>query len=122
MPASESAGGPLAGASVREGRSTGLGAGRGHFRPVGAEAPHVPFEITRRVLARAVVGVLDLAHNLGAGCPCPRVMRVHILDRDVHALVGPMAWTEHDDSRAELNLGMLDRALVAAVNNVLLES
>src|SRR5215212_5498855 len=100
----------------------GLGAGGGDFRPVGAEAPHVAFEITRCVLARAVVGVLDLSHNLGAGCLRPLVMRVHILDRDVDTLGGRIAWTEHDDARSELDLGVLDRALVAAVNNVLLES
>src|SRR5262249_11681072 len=90
------------------------------LRPVGAEAPEMPLEVPDGELARPVVGVLEGSHDLGARRPGTRVVRVQVLDLDVHALldlvpgiVGAtvLARTEHDHAGAQLHLRMRDVSL-----------
>jgi len=56
-------------------------------RAVRAEAPEVPLEVPDGVPAGAVVRVLELHHDLRARGFRARVVRVHVLDADVHSLL-----------------------------------
>src|SRR5438093_12383560 len=56
-------------------------------RTIRAEAPEVPLGVTDGVPAGAVVRVLELHHDLGARGLRARVVRVHVLDVDVHSLL-----------------------------------
>jgi len=49
-------------------------------------------------------------------------VRVRVLDRDVDAQRRRVTLPEHDDARAERDLGMVDRALVIAIDDNARES
>src|SRR5438105_3072580 len=59
------------------------GSAIGRERLVGAEVPFVPLRIEHAELARAVVGVLQLPHDLGARGPRALEERVGLVDDDV---------------------------------------
>src|SRR5579884_1642723 len=100
---------------------------------VGAERPQVALGVAKAELARAVTGVGELAHDLGARLGRPRVERVGVADGDVQAdraraRVGRAAaektvlvvGAEHDQSFSELQLCVADAAVTVAVDITLL--
>src|SRR5438128_9635926 len=101
-------------------------------RAVRAEAPEVPLGVTDGVPAGAVVRVLELHHDLGARGLRARVVRVHVLDVDVHSLLhgvprvvgaGPvLSRPEHDHAGAELHLRVGDGPLGPRHHHLLLEA
>ena len=59
---------------------------RSSLRQICAEMPEVPFRIAGAILARAIIHVLELDHDLGAGGFCPFIMGIDLGNKDVNTL------------------------------------
>ena len=98
---------------------------------VGAEAPQSPGEVARRVIARAVVGVVDRHRDLDARSTGACVVSVDLRNGDVDAIAhagprilrsGHPGGADRDEPAAKPQLGVADSAAVPRVLDLHLEA
>src|SRR5207237_243126 len=122
----QTAGSPNGRASLRAARRDRLRLVGG--RAIGAKAPDVALWIAGRIVARAVIGIVELGDDLGTRGPRALVVRVGVVDRHVDRCLTDASGVdvvlngaEHQNAGTIAELGMGNRAILVGVDHALAE-